>query len=243
MFRGRTVAVVVPALDEEGTIAAVVREYRAQSAVDRVIVVDNASRDRTAERALAAGAELVREERPGYGAALRAGLEHACETGAGWIVLTEADGSFAASEIVRLLEPLGAHPLVLGSRTSSMGGPAYLRVGNRSLARFLARLWSRTSPSLTDVGCTYRALSSEAWRSLRDGVRSDGPEFSPEMICEACALGLATIEVPVRYGGRAAGVSRHTGSFQASARTALRMLATILAKRLARPRRERARPG
>jgi hypothetical protein len=84
------------------------------------------------------------------------------------------------------------------------------------------------------VGCTYRALTAETWRALRSELRSDGPEFSPQMICAACRLGLGLVELPVSYDPRRGGRSKHTGDFCASARTARRMLRAILAERCRR---------
>jgi len=235
MHDGRRVAVIVPALDEEASIAGVARGFRALEAVDLVVVVDNGSRDRTAERARAAGAVVLTESRTGYGAALRAGIVHALDLGAGILVLAEADGTFDPVDLGSLLAALagedrGGHDLVLGSRTASMGGA--LRHGNRAVAWLLAALWPRSSCRLTDVGCTYRAMTIEAWNRVHAAARADGPEFSPQMICAAFAQRLAVCEVPVRYGPRASGTSKHTGSSWAAARTALRMLRAILVQRI-----------
>ena len=68
----QSVAAIIPVLDEESAIADVVAGVLAQVAT--VIVVDGRSRDRTAERARAAGAHVVVETRRGYGRALRAGI-------------------------------------------------------------------------------------------------------------------------------------------------------------------------
>ena len=76
MFRGHSVTVVVPAYNEEQTIEGVVSDYLGVSCVDRVLVVDNNCQDKTAEIAQAAGAEVITESAPGYGSALRAGLDH-----------------------------------------------------------------------------------------------------------------------------------------------------------------------
>ena len=73
----RFVSVIIPCLNEEEPIGGVVREVLAQG-VDEVIVVDNGSTDRTAERAAAAGARVVREPQRGYGRACAAGLARAC---------------------------------------------------------------------------------------------------------------------------------------------------------------------
>src|SRR6185295_13969619 len=122
MHAGRRVAVVIPALDEEESIAEVVRGFRALGAVELVLVVDNRSRDRTAERAREAGAEVLAESRPGYGAALRAGIERALALGAEVVVLAEADGTFDPADLEAMLAALAGHDLALGSRTEAMRG-------------------------------------------------------------------------------------------------------------------------
>lgn len=225
------VVLVVPALDEQGSIASVVRSFRAHPAVDLVLVVDNGSRDRTAEEARAAGAVVFPESRRGYGAALRAGIEQALELGAGIVVLSEADGTFDPADLGRLLALLEHCDLVLGSRTHEMRGA--LRLGNRLVARILGALWPGRC-RLTDVGCTYRVFTAAAWDRMRDGTRVDGPEFSPRMIGAALRAGLGVHEVPVRYHPRSAGESKHTGTLAGTAVTASRMLRTILAQRLSR---------
>ncbi|HEX6883994.1 MAG TPA: glycosyltransferase family 2 protein [Planctomycetota bacterium] len=226
------VTVVVPALDEEGSVAAVVRAFRARPEVAAVVVVDNGSRDATAARAREAGARVIAEARRGYGAALRAGIGYACAQGAEVVALVEADGTFAAEDLPRLLGPLETHALVLGSRTAAMGG--LLAAGNRLVARIQSALWPRSGCRLSDVGCTYRALTRTAWQALAPGLTADGPELAPQMVCEAFRRGLRVSEVPVRYGSRTSGASKHTGSAGPVLRTALRMLRAILAKRLER---------
>ena len=241
MFGELSVTVVVPAFDEEATVGDVVREFGAHAGVDRVLVVDNASRDATGERARDAGAEVIREEARGYGRAIRAGLDHAFATGADVVVVTEADGSFRAGDVGKLLPYLEDAQLVLGTRTTrqmveqagNMNG--LLRLGNIATAKVLELLWFFPhEPRLTDVGCTLRALTGPTWATLRGGLREAGPSFSPEMICEAYRCRLRVIELPVRYGARRGGLSKHSASFGHVARTALGMLGTILRKRLGR---------
>lgn len=229
-MNANSVAVVVPALDEEASIAEVVHAFRARPEVAFVLVVDNGSCDRTAERARAAGARVLAEARRGYGAALRAGIEQALADGARRLVLVEGDGTFDASEVGRLLEPLAEHALVLGSRARDLGG--LLGAGNRLVALGLVALWPRASCRLTDVGCTYRAFTQAAWEALRTGLTADGPEFAPQMVCEAFRRRLRVREIDVRYGRRRSGASKHTGSAWPVVRTALGMLRSILAKRL-----------
>jgi glycosyltransferase involved in cell wall biosynthesis len=233
-YLGKSVAVVVPALDEEASIARVVADFRARPEVDLVFVVDNGSRDRTAERAAAAGARVVAETRRGYGAALRRGIEEALAAEAALIVLCEADGTFAAEELERLLAPLDASDLVLGSRAADL--PGVLGLGNRLVACFLSALWPRASIRLSDVGCTYRAFTAATWRTLAPEVDADGPAFSPQMMCAAFRTGLRVRELPVRYGARTAGSSKHTGDVRGVLRTARAMVRAIVRERFRRTR-------
>jgi glycosyltransferase involved in cell wall biosynthesis len=238
MFRGHRVAVVVPAYNEEATIAEVVNDFLAPEPIDRVVVVDNNCRDRTAERARAAGAEVIQESAPGYGCAIRAGLDHAVRTGAEILVVTEADGSFRGSDVWKLLHYLGDCQMVLGTRTTRQmvqqgaNMDTKLRWGNVVMAKLLEAFWYLPhEPRLTDVGCSYRALWSDTWRSIRSGTREAGPSFSPEMICAAYQRGLRVIEIPVHYGARLGGESKHSESFPKVVRTATGMFRTICRKR------------
>jgi hypothetical protein len=146
------------------------------------------------------------------------------------VVLVEADGTFEAADLENLLAALAGRELALGSRTAELRGA--LRLGNRAVAWLLSSLWPRSSCRLTDVGCTYRALTAEAWRAIRERARGDGPELSPQMIAAAFARHLAVREIRVRYGARTSGASKHTGSLWRAARTAVRMLLAILSLRL-----------
>ncbi|MEX1025443.1 MAG: glycosyltransferase family 2 protein [Planctomycetota bacterium] len=235
--RGWTV--VVPAYDEEATIAGVVEEYRAHPDVERVLVVNNRSTDRTRDVARAAGAEVIDEPRPGYGCAIRAGLDHALETGAVLLAVTEGDGTFRADDLPKFRAFLEQHDIVFGTRTHRvlLGADANLgwalRWGNRALATLLAALWwFPHEPALSDVGCTYRALWPEAWRAVRTELRADGPDFAPEMMCLAFDRRLRVVQIPVQYGARRGGSSKHSEHLGESALTALGMLVTICRKRL-----------
>ncbi len=238
MFHDHTVAVVVPAHNEESTIADVVRDFRGIQCVDRVIVVDNNCRDATAERARAAGAEVIAESAPGYGCALRAGMEHAIATGSEILVLTEADGSFWGKDLWKLVYYLLDADMVLGTRTTRQlvqqgaNMDAKLRWGNVLMAKLLELFWYLPhEPRLTDVGCTYRSLWAKTWRDIGGDTREPGPSFSPEMICAAYRRGLRTIEIPVHYGARMGGESKHSASFGKVAKTAIAMFKTICRKR------------
>src|SRR5262245_58726477 len=107
---------VVPALDEEKCVGHVVSGLMPHA---RVVVVDNGSRDRPADAAAAAGAEVVHEPRRGYGRACLAGVARARELGATIVAFLDADGSDDPSELPCVVGPIerGEADLVLGVRT------------------------------------------------------------------------------------------------------------------------------
>jgi len=97
-----TVAVVVPAYDEAATIADIIRRARQQ--IERVIVVDDGSRDDTAARAEASGAVVLRQTtNQGKGASLWRGMHYALERGADAVVTLDADGQHRPEDIPKLL--------------------------------------------------------------------------------------------------------------------------------------------
>ena len=236
MFEGRKVSVVIPAHDEEATIAEVVAGFRARApAVDEIVVVDNNCRDRTAELARAAGARVVQESAPGYGCALRRGMD---EASGDVLVLVEADGSFRPEDALKLLVYLQDADMVVGTRTTRQmveqgaNMRQLLRWGNVVVAKGFELLWYLScEPRLTDVGCTYRALRRSSWQRLRAHVREPGPAFSPEMMAEAMVQRLRMIEVPVHYLRRRGGESKHSANWFKVAHTATGMIRAILRKR------------
>ncbi len=235
MYRDRTVSLVIPAYNEEETIGDVVSEFRTVPHLDEIVVVDNNCSDRTAEIATAAGARVVQESRPGYGAALRRGMD---EARGDLLVLTEADGSFAARDVEKLLIYLEDAAMVMGTRTTrqmlEQGANMrfLLRWGNVFMAKYIQLMWMRPmEPRFTDVGCTFRALTRDTWLAIRDRIKSTGPAFSPEMMCAALLEKRRTIEIPLTYRPRAGGESKHSDSFGRQARTAWMMFKAITRKR------------
>ncbi len=238
---GKTVSVVFPAYNEAGNITRAVRDFLAVSAVDEVIVVDNNSRDGTGDLARAAGARVVLETKQGYGNALQRGLREA--TG-DYIVLAEPDGTFVATDVLKLLPYAAELDMVMGTRTTreliweqaNMGW--FLRVGNWAVAKLLQLLFD--GPSLSDCGCTMRLIRREAAARIAGQLTVGGSHFLPEMVVLALLNGLRIIEVPVNYRARV-GESKITGSRVTTLKVGLRMIALILGYRLKR-RAVSARP-
>ena len=153
------------------------------------------------------------------------------------LIVAEADHSFHAKDLDKLLEYLKDADMVIGTRTTremieqgtNMRGP--VRWGNVAVGKLVEALWWNQQPRFTDVGCTYRGIWKEAWHNIRDRMHGTGPEFSPEMMIEILRARRRVIEIPISYYARASGSSKHSANYWRISRTALRMLNTILRKR------------
>jgi glycosyltransferase involved in cell wall biosynthesis len=233
MWNSRTVSIVLPAYNEEKYIRPAVEDFFLDGIVDEVIVVDNNSRDRTADEAAATRARLVREPAQGYGHALRRGLREA--TG-DLVIMAEPDGTFVGRDVMKLLAYADDFDMVCGTRTTreliwqqaNMG--RFLRWGNWIVAKLIQVLYG--GPSLTDCGCTLRLTHRSALARIQDDLTVGGSHFLPEMVIAALKRGVSVIEVPVNYRGRI-GDSKITGSLKGTLRTGLRMIALIVHRRLA----------
>jgi dTDP-glucose pyrophosphorylase len=232
-FERHRVSLVIPAYNEAAAIGHVIRDFRSQ--VDEIVVMDNCSADGTAEIARSLGAVVHSRPLAGYGDALRQGMDAASGD---ILVLVEADATFRAKDLGKLLEYLKDADMVIGTRTTrqlieqgaNMDG--LLRWGNVFVGKLVEALWWGLEPRFTDVGCTYRAIWRDAYRKIREYLTRDDAAFSPEMMIEMLRVQGRVIEVPVSYYRRRGGASKHSASRWHSARTGLKMLRLILSKRL-----------
>ena len=232
MYGEKRVSVVLPAYNEEEHIRQAVVDFFLPGIVDEVIVVDNNSRDRTAQEAAMTPARIVSESAQGYGYALRRGLQEA--TGE-LVILAEPDGTFVGRDILKLLAYSEDFDMVCGTRTTreliwaqaNMGW--FLRVGNWAVAKLIQIL--HDGPSLTDCGCTLRLIRGPALARIADRFTVGGSHFLPEMVILALKSGLRVIEVPVNYRGRV-GESKITGTLKGTLLTGTRMIGLVFRYRV-----------
>jgi glycosyltransferase involved in cell wall biosynthesis len=231
MHGSRTVSVVLPAYNEAPYIRRAIDDFLTCGLVDEVIVVDNNSSDGTAEEVQQTNATLLRENRQGYGYALRCGLRGATSD---LIVMAEPDGTFMARDVLKLLAYADDFEMICGTRTTreliwahaNMGW--FLRVGNLVVAKMIQILFG--GPSLSDCGCTMRLIRRDALAKIQDELTVGGSHFLPEMVILGLKKGVTIIEVPVNYRGRV-GESKITGTLRGTLRTGFRMIALILQHR------------
>ena len=220
------IAAIIPVLEEEEAISAVVaampREW-----VDEVVVVDGGSRDRTVAVAGAAGARVLIEAERGYGRACAKGAAAAVEGGAEILVFLDGDGGDRPEAIPCLVQPIldGKFDFVLSSRTrgvrekGSMG--AHQAFAGRVIGAAIGIVYG---VRYTDM-CAFRAIRADALARL--GMREMTYGWNLEMQMRAARAGLRILELPVPHGRRLAGRSKVAGTLGGSVRAGLRILATF----------------
>lgn len=224
--------VIIPAWNEVESIGYVVRDFL--KVAHKVIVMDNCSGDGTGQKAREAGASVYSEKLLGYGDAIKKGLDRST---ADILVVVEADGTFRAEDLEKMLQYIKNADAVIGTRTYwqyveyGANMPFLQRMGNLVFGGIITLLWWNRKSRFTDVGCTFRCLWRESYQKIAASLTGRGPEFSPEMIIELLNTWQRVIEIPVPYHARIMGKSKFSNSFFASARTALKMLRLILVKR------------
>lgn len=203
----RDVLVVIPAFNEEATVASVVAQVRA--AGFPVLVVDDGSRDRTHEEAFGAGANVVRlPTNLGVGGALRCGFRWAVSRGYEAVVQCDADGQHSPeliSDLLRFAETNDLH-LAIGSRF--LGGSSFTsNMIRRIPMRLMARLASRAAGvRLTDTSSGFRVVRGTLLKEFarRFPVHYLGDTF--DVTVEAGRSGYRIDEFPVAMHERAGGV-------------------------------------
>ena len=225
-----TIAIVMPAHDEAEALPRVLAEIPRDLA-PRIVVVDNASTDGTADVARRHGAEVVRAARPGYGRACLAGIGYLTGSPPDILVILDADYSDYSEDLPLLLAPIlaGKADLVCGSRVERAEPDAlgpHVRLGN-ALATGLIRLLFGFR--YRDMG-PFRAIRWEALRRLE--MRDLAYGWNAEMQVKALQRGLTVCEVQVRYRPRV-GRSKISGTLRGTIGAGVGILLMIVTLRLA----------
>lgn len=216
-------ALVIPTLNEEESVGSLIRSIPS-GVVDRIIVADGGSIDRTSQEACAAGAEVIAAGR-GYGRACLAGSMAAGDVDT--IVFMDGDGADDPAEIANLIAPIkaGTHDFVIGSRVrgraeeGSMG--RHQRYSGLALGLAMRALYRIR---YTDM-CAFRAIRRDALLAL--GMREMGYGWNLEMQMRAARTGLRIREVPVNNRRRVAGRSKVAGTLGGSVKAGLGILLTF----------------
>lgn len=236
MYRGYRIGAVIPALNEEESIGAVVDGLFSQTnsdgtrIVDHIVVCDNGSSDQTSKRAIDRGAEVVVESQKGYGRACLTAIEQLRRQNPEIVVFIDGDNSFEGSALCSFLtEMVNGADLVIGSRSKGhyeKGSLSSSQIfGNRLATMLIKLVWGYR---YSDLG-PYRAIRFAALNRLSMADEAFG--WTIEMQIKAIQHGLQITEIPVNTSNRI-GESRISGNLVGIFRAGYGILSTIAKLRL-----------
>jgi glycosyltransferase involved in cell wall biosynthesis len=224
----RPVDLIIPARNEEECIAGVLDELP-REALRRVIVVDNGSTDRTAERALSCGAEVIRCDREGYGNASLAALATipVADSVVLWMV---ADGSDDPADLAAVAGPVARAEVDLCVGTRTRAEPGAMTATQRYGSAFAAAaLTARFGVKTTDLG-PFRAIRRDAIEAL--GMRDTTWGWTIEMQLKALREGLSVREVEVGWRHRRGGAPKVAGTLRGTLGASKKILSWMTAAAL-----------
>jgi len=201
------VSVIIPTMNEEGSIGEVLDSIPKDFADVEMIVVDTNSKDRTVEIAKSKGAKVIGEPRRGYGRAYKTGFENA----EGEIIVTlDGDSTYPAEAIPDLVKTLLDDGLdfITCDRISMLKGETMNfqhRLGNLILTKAANILFG---VKLKDSQSGMWVFRREMLKRLR--LEADGMQFSEELKIKAFSGGMKVREVPIEYRHRIGDVKLNT---------------------------------
>jgi glycosyltransferase involved in cell wall biosynthesis len=221
--------VLIPAKNEETALAFLLP--RLIRKVSRVIVIDNGSKDQTSKVAREAGAQVIKERRPGYGSACLAGLRYlaAQQVPPQFVCFFDGDGQSNVADIAKVALPVlenktgycqGSRMLNLQSRKNLN---TIARIANQIFARILSIIWKQP---ISDLG-PLRVIRWELLSELNMESRNYG--WTMEMSTKILKMGrVPYLEVPVNWHPRTSGKSKISGNFNTAFKAGSIMILTLI---------------
>ncbi|MGZ4383010.1 MAG: glycosyltransferase family 2 protein [Gaiellaceae bacterium] len=227
---------IVPALNEEGAIGAVIDEIRAFDPGFDIVVVDDGSTDRTAARAAERGAFVLRLPfNLGIGGAVQTGYRFAFERGYDLAVQIDGDGQHDPSQLPAIVAPVldDEADFVVGSRFSASGGFRSSFLRRLGIRIFAVTVSAIARQRLTDTTSGFRAVNRRGIALFASDYPHDYPEVESTVVAVKHRLRIA--EVPVLMRERAAGRSSITafGSVYYMAKVLLALLVSVFRRNVA----------
>ena len=216
------ICVIIPTYNEEKNIGKIINQCFNQRFVEKIIVVDNNSSDKTTDIAERENAIVIRKKiNKGYTHSCMIGFEESLKTDANVIALIDADGTFSPNDLSKMIPYLDNCDMVIGSRQYQVitekgnQNSMFYVWGNLFLAKLLQikyfSLLHLGIVQLTDVGCTYRCIRREILEKIIEELTNPTdpailkPEnwlFSIYMTMLAIEHDLKIVEIPITFGKR-----------------------------------------
>ena len=230
----RQVTVALTAYNDQKSIEAAVEDFRSHPLVRSVIVVDNNSRDATAEVARRAGARVAIETKPGYGRCVyRCCQEALSEDHSELIVICEGDMTFRAADLEKLLAYIDHADIVNGTRIAEQLRDyrtqlsTFMYYGNFFAGKLL-ELKHFGRGTFTDVGTTYKLIRRNSLRRLMPVLNSAiNLEFNAHFLDIALSRGERIVECPITFHARVGASKGGNVNDLRALRVGLRMIAGL----------------
>jgi glycosyltransferase involved in cell wall biosynthesis len=214
MYNNKKVVIVLPAYNAEQTLKQTYDELPFDI-VDEVVLVDDASKDKTAEVARQIGIKhvLVHEKNKGYGGNQKTCYNKALELGADIVIMVHPDYQYTPKLIHAMTSIIGndLYPVVLGSRILGKGAlkggmPTYKYIFNRFLTLSQNILLNQ---KLSEYHTGYRAFSKEVLTKINYMANSDNFVFDNQMLSQIFMAGFEIAEVtcPTKYFEEASSIN------------------------------------
>lgn len=234
-IRDQRLTVVLTAYNDEKSIGPAVADFIEHPLVRHVLVIDNASTDRTGDVAERAGATVVREERLGYGRCVYRAFEEALKKAdTDLILLCEGDRTFRAFDIDKFMAYIPHAEIVNGTRIVEQLRErdtqlsTFMYYGNFAVGKLL-ELKHLGRGTFTDVGTTYKLCRRGALERLLPHLdRRINLEFNAHFLDAALGLGIETVECPITFFSRVGKSKGGNASNMRALRTGLGMIVGLV---------------
>ena len=211
MINSSRVLIVIPALNESGSIADVVREVRGELPEVDVLVVDDGSTDDTARLAAAAGAIVARlPYNLGVGGAMRLGYRYGYDHDYDVVIQVDADGQHDPRYVPKLVDALTEADLVIGARFAGEGDYAVRGPRRWAMAMLSWVLSMLAHAKLTDTTSGFRAANRRTVEMFAHWYPVEYLGDTIETLVHACRRGYKVRQVPVAMRKRMAGTPSHS---------------------------------
>jgi glycosyltransferase involved in cell wall biosynthesis len=241
IFSEKKVSLILPTYKESKSIKACIEGFKGLGVIDEIIVINNNAEPGTSEAIIGTGArEVFETEQQGYGAAISRGIS---EASGDLVIICEPDGTFAPSDVHKLLAYSPDNNFVVGSRTISqyiwdganMG--IFIKWGNWAVAKIVEVLFNTSY--LSDAGCTFRLMDRKAVEMLKQKKLTNDGWYGLAQILEVItAKDFRYTQIPINYLPRV-GVSAYTGSPVKTLKIGTMMILLILKYRFMPKKKDR----
>jgi len=210
MTQYKTLSVIIPAYNEEATIADVIERVKKVPLADlkkEIIVVNDGSRDKTGDvlKQIDGIRYYIHEVNKGKGSAIKTGIQHASGD---ILLIQDGDLEYNPEDYGTLLQPILANEVqfVIGSRFLHHGPRFFTKNGDPFISHYIGNrliIWMTNmlyNQSITDYEGCYKAFTRSIANSI--SVKSNGFAFDNELMCKSIRRGFKITEVPIRYSPR-----------------------------------------